>query len=168
MLWSQWSGRYRWRYKMKVGFLCLTWLCSGECMTASRIVLVLVRTSSIPQVGKTEPGSLVVRETSYNFCSILNHKFGQSQGRRITKTLLFFLFQISVLMGFTWIFGYIATFTGVEALWYVFIILNSSQGFFVFLANTCNRRVYQCYKRALCRRGNRVRPEVAPLPAARQ
>ena len=71
-------------------------------------------------------------------------------------------------MGFTWIFGYIATFTGIEALWYVFIILNSSQGFFIFLANTCNKRVYKCYKQALCGRGNRVQPEIAIAHPARQ
>ena len=44
-------------------------------------------------------------------------------------------------MGFTWIFGYIAAFTDVEALWYIYIILNSLQGVFIFIAFIFNRRV---------------------------
>ena len=44
-------------------------------------------------------------------------------------------------MGFTWIFGYIAAFTDVEALWYIYIILNSLQGVFIFISFICNRRV---------------------------
>ena len=51
------------------------------------------------------------------------------------------LFQIASLMGFTWIFGYIAAFTDVEALWYIYIILNSLQGVFIFVSFICNRRV---------------------------
>ena len=69
-----------------------------------------------------------------------------------------FHLQISVLMGFTWIFGYIASFTGNDGLWYLFIICNSSQGFLVFLTNTCNKRVYQCYKKKFFGRENRVEP----------
>ena len=44
-------------------------------------------------------------------------------------------------MGFTWIFGYIAAFTDVEALWYIYIILNSLQGVFIFISFICNRRI---------------------------
>ena len=44
-------------------------------------------------------------------------------------------------MGFTWIFGYIAAFTDVEALWYIYIILNSLQGVFIFIAFIFNRRI---------------------------
>ena len=44
-------------------------------------------------------------------------------------------------MGFTWIFGYIAAFTDVEALWYIYIILNSLQGVFIFFSFIFNRRV---------------------------
>ncbi|XP_072046865.1 latrophilin receptor-like protein A [Amphiura filiformis] len=60
--------------------------------------------------------------------------------KRTTKELLIYI-KIASLMGFTWIFGYVAAFTGIEALWYIFIILNSLQGVFIFISFICNRRV---------------------------
>ncbi|XP_071498045.1 uncharacterized protein [Diadema antillarum] len=57
--------------------------------------------------------------------------------------------KISSLMGLTWAFGFIAAFVDVWALWYVFIILNGLQGFFIFLAFTANRRVYELWKALL-------------------
>ncbi|XP_072048194.1 uncharacterized protein [Amphiura filiformis] len=60
--------------------------------------------------------------------------------KRSTKELLIYM-KIASLMGFTWIFGYVAAFTGIEALWYIFIILNSLQGVFIFISFICNRRV---------------------------
>ena len=59
----------------------------------------------------------------------------------ITSLLSVLNIQIATLMGFTWIFGYIAAFTGVVALWYIYIILNSLQGLFIFISFICNRRV---------------------------
>ena len=44
-------------------------------------------------------------------------------------------------MGFAWIFGYIAAFTDVETLWYIYIILNSLQGVFIFISFICKREV---------------------------
>ncbi|XP_072048307.1 adhesion G-protein coupled receptor D1-like [Amphiura filiformis] len=60
--------------------------------------------------------------------------------KRTTQELLIYI-KIASLMGFTWIFGYVAAFTGIEALWYIFIILNSLQGVFIFISFMCNRRV---------------------------
>ncbi|XP_072047469.1 LOW QUALITY PROTEIN: uncharacterized protein [Amphiura filiformis] len=60
--------------------------------------------------------------------------------KRTTDELLIYI-KIASLMGFTWIFGYVAAFTGIEALWYIFIILNSLQGLFIFFSFMCNRRV---------------------------
>ncbi|XP_033118603.1 latrophilin receptor-like protein A [Anneissia japonica] len=50
-------------------------------------------------------------------------------------------FKITSLMGFSWIFGFIAGFTGIEFLWYVFIVLCTLQGVFVFVSFVCNNRV---------------------------
>ncbi|XP_071956956.1 uncharacterized protein [Antedon mediterranea] len=50
--------------------------------------------------------------------------------------------KITSLMGFSWIFGFIATFTGAEILWYFFIVLCSLQGVFIFMSFVCNARVY--------------------------
>ncbi|XP_072034131.1 uncharacterized protein [Amphiura filiformis] len=63
-----------------------------------------------------------------------------SKLKRTTNELLIYI-KIASLMGFTWIFGYVAAFTGVEALWYIYIILNSLQGVFIFISFMCNRRV---------------------------
>ena len=48
-------------------------------------------------------------------------------------------------MGFTWITGFIANYVQTEAMWYVFVVLNSLQGTFIFLAFTCNRRVWRLW-----------------------
>ncbi|XP_022101492.1 uncharacterized protein LOC110985070 [Acanthaster planci] len=64
--------------------------------------------------------------------------------------------RISSLMGFTWIFGFVAAFTDVVALWYIFIILNSCQGLLIFLSFICNKRVWRLWTNLLC--GGRQRP----------
>ena len=38
------------------------------------------------------------------------------------------LFQIGILMGVGWIFGFIASGSDVQALWWVFVIINSLHG----------------------------------------
>ncbi|XP_071476214.1 uncharacterized protein [Diadema antillarum] len=58
--------------------------------------------------------------------------------------------KISTLLGFTWLFGFIAGFAGVNALWYIFIILNALQGFYIFLAFIANRRVGAMWMELLC------------------
>ncbi|KAJ8319280.1 hypothetical protein KUTeg_004371 [Tegillarca granosa] len=45
-------------------------------------------------------------------------------------------------MGLTWICGFVATFSNVMVLWYIFIIFNSLQGVFIFIAFVCNKKVY--------------------------
>ncbi|XP_072176045.1 uncharacterized protein [Diadema setosum] len=49
--------------------------------------------------------------------------------------------KISTIMGFTWLIGYVAAFCQQDALWYVFIILNSLQGVYIFFAFCANKRV---------------------------
>ncbi|KAK6191499.1 hypothetical protein SNE40_003172 [Patella caerulea] len=48
--------------------------------------------------------------------------------------------KLSSVMGFSWIFGFIASYTNVQALWYVYIILNGLQGMFIFLSFSVNTR----------------------------
>nr|XP_054774771.1 uncharacterized protein LOC129282939 [Lytechinus pictus] len=54
--------------------------------------------------------------------------------------------KMSTILGFTWIFGFIAAFTDVTALWYIFIILNSLQGVYIFIAFVCNKRVFKLWR----------------------
>ncbi|XP_020912909.2 uncharacterized protein LOC110250642 [Exaiptasia diaphana] len=53
--------------------------------------------------------------------------------------------RISSVMGFTWIFGFIAPF-GAKFLWYPFIVLNSFQGVYIALAFGLNQRARNLYK----------------------
>jgi G protein-coupled receptor Mth (Methuselah protein) len=54
--------------------------------------------------------------------------------------------KLSTITGVTWVFGFVAEWTSVEALSYVFIILNASQGVFIMLSFVCNGRVLNLYK----------------------
>ncbi|CAH1780900.1 unnamed protein product [Owenia fusiformis] len=48
--------------------------------------------------------------------------------------------KLFCLMGFTWIFAFIAPYN--IALWYIFIVLNASQGVFIFLAFVLRKQVW--------------------------
>ena len=54
--------------------------------------------------------------------------------------------KLSTLTGFTWVFGFIFSWTGVKVFSYLFILLNASQGVFLFLSFVCNQRVLTMYK----------------------
>ena len=51
--------------------------------------------------------------------------------------------RLAVLMGFTWVSGIVAGYLDLEALWYVFVVLNTLQGVFIFLAFTFRTRVWK-------------------------
>ena len=54
-------------------------------------------------------------------------------------------------MGFTWIFAFSAAFTGVAAIWYIYIIINSLQGLYIFFAFTLNARIARLWKDKITR-----------------
>ena len=63
----------------------------------------------------------------------------------------FFLYlRLAVIMGLTWITGLVAGFVDMEPLWYVFVVLNTLQGFVIFVAFTCTRKVWVGVKETLC------------------
>ena len=49
--------------------------------------------------------------------------------------------RLFVLMGITWIFGFISAFTDHVAINMIFVILTSLQGFFLFVSFVCRRAV---------------------------
>ena len=58
------------------------------------------------------------------------------------------------LMGISWVFGFFAMFIKLDgryetALWYVFVILNASQGIFIFLLFVCKKNVFRQLKKSL-------------------
>ena len=54
--------------------------------------------------------------------------------------------KLSSVMGFTWLFGFLANLTVFSAFWYVFIILNTFQGVFIGISFVCNARVMKRFK----------------------
>ena len=67
------------------------------------------------------------------------------------KTNFYLYMRLAIIMGLTWIIGLAAGFVDQEALWYIFVILNTLQGVFIFGAFTCTRKVFEglrdCCKR---------------------
>lgn len=55
-------------------------------------------------------------------------------------------FRLSVIMGITWIVGVLANIVNVSWLWYVFVLLNTFQGFFIFIAFTCCKKVKKYFR----------------------
>lgn len=66
-----------------------------------------------------------------------------SSKRKTWKELLGIYLKLTTIMGFTWLFGFIAAFTEITELWYLFIVFNSLQGMFVFFAYVCNKRSFK-------------------------
>ncbi|XP_033127829.1 putative adhesion G protein-coupled receptor E4P [Anneissia japonica] len=58
---------------------------------------------------------------------------GASTKKDIFTNLIIFA-KISCIMGLTWIFGFLASFVDEPFLWYIFVILNSFQGVFIFIS----------------------------------
>ncbi|XP_037522193.1 probable G-protein coupled receptor Mth-like 11 [Rhipicephalus sanguineus] len=58
--------------------------------------------------------------------------------------------KLAVVFGLTWVFGFAAALTGVQALWYPFIVLCCLQGAFIFLAFTFKRSVLRMVRDRLC------------------
>ncbi|XP_055957054.1 adhesion G protein-coupled receptor E2-like [Patella vulgata] len=61
-------------------------------------------------------------------------------GRKRDRQRCIIYIKLSSVMGFSWIFGFIASFGDVPALWYVYVILNGLQGVFIFLSFSLNTR----------------------------
>ncbi|RWS08920.1 G-protein coupled receptor Mth2-like protein [Dinothrombium tinctorium] len=57
--------------------------------------------------------------------------------------------RLCSLMGLSWIAGFLATLADNIYLWYLFVLLNTSQGLFIFLSFTCNKKVINSLKNRL-------------------
>ena len=53
---------------------------------------------------------------------------------------------LSSLMGVTWLFGVVAISIDNTIPWYIFIVLNSTQGLFVSVMMICKRRIFELYR----------------------
>ncbi|XP_078615940.1 uncharacterized protein LOC144884472 [Branchiostoma floridae x Branchiostoma japonicum] len=74
------------------------------------------------------------------------------QGKNARQNVKVYV-RLSTVMGFTWIFGFLAVVVNAriitEILWFLFIIFNCLQGVFLFIAFVCNTRVLNLYKKRL-------------------
>ena len=60
--------------------------------------------------------------------------------------------KLAVIMGLGWISGFVAAMADLPGLWYPFIVLNATQGAFIFLAFNCKRKIYYMLYRRLMKR----------------
>ncbi|XP_041376747.1 uncharacterized protein LOC121389210 [Gigantopelta aegis] len=63
--------------------------------------------------------------------------------------------KLLIITGLTWAFGFAAGFSNSDELWYVFIILNGSQGLYIFICFVFNRRVLRLLKTKLSKAKDR-------------
>lgn len=54
--------------------------------------------------------------------------------------------RLSLVMGLTWAFAFVANFTNNFVMWYLFIIFNTLQGLFIALSFLCTRRVVKLFR----------------------
>ncbi|XP_038052464.1 uncharacterized protein LOC119725175 [Patiria miniata] len=120
------------------------WVGNGTANLLSfGLPIVLILCSNAVLFSLTVAGVRRTRMTSkrMNICQ------GQSglAAERSNNDLLLYL-KLTAIMGFTWVFGFVASFSGVEFFWYLYIVLNSTQGALVCLAFVCNRRVLAMWR----------------------
>ncbi|XP_033108333.1 uncharacterized protein LOC117109942 [Anneissia japonica] len=70
----------------------------------------------------------------------------ESKRNMISKELKIYI-RISTIMGLTWLFGFLASFADRVEIWYIFIILNTSQGLFIFIAFNVNRNMRATFRK---------------------
>ncbi|XP_038072647.1 uncharacterized protein LOC119741068 [Patiria miniata] len=85
-----------------------------------------------------------IRKTKRETRNVLGNK---TEVQQVKEELIIYI-KIATLMGFTWIFGFAAAISDVIALWYVFILLNASQGVHIFLSFICNKKVWRLWLKA--------------------
>ena len=71
----------------------------------------------------------------------------RARGARSSRQDLMVYSRLTSLMGFTWLFGFLANIHSLSFLWYFFIIFNTLQGVFIFVSFVLTKRVRQLYKK---------------------
>ncbi|CAH1790659.1 unnamed protein product [Owenia fusiformis] len=89
-------------------------------------------------------GVMIVFNTIMYILTVFSLKSTWKQTKMVSNGNNFHLdvyIKLFIIMGFTWIFGFIAPFVHNEAIIYVFIVLNASQGVFIFITSVCTKAV---------------------------
>ena len=81
----------------------------------------------------------------------LRKAFKDKKSRKTQQNEQHFIVYVKllVLMGFTWIFGFLSAFTDEVAIDFIFVILTSLQGVFLFVSFVCNKRVLNELKKKI-------------------
>ena len=93
----------------------------------------------------------------------------QAKVKKMTKSnVSYFRLTVAVftVSGLSWGFGFIAILTGTSWSWYPFIIFNSIQGFVIFLAFLCTKKVGKLYLSLLMGRRGKKESSVATKQSA--
>nr|XP_045615520.1 uncharacterized protein LOC123768776 [Procambarus clarkii] len=80
--------------------------------------------------------------TSYTIGASREPTLRKSPCSQNKKQFLLYV-RLAVLMGLSWISGIVAGYLQLEAVWYVFVVLNTLQGVFIFLTFTCRSKVWR-------------------------
>ena len=80
------------------------------------------------------------------FCSTLKHKALTGEGKSRVRVYI----SLGILMGLTWLFGFIAMSVNSVVTWYLFVALNSTQGLLLSITFLCTKRNANLYS-SLCR-----------------
>ncbi|KAL5477040.1 hypothetical protein EMCRGX_G023782 [Ephydatia muelleri] len=80
------------------------------------------------------------------FCSTLKHKALTGEGKSHVRVYI----SLGILMGLTWLFGFIAMSVNSFVPWYLFVALNSTQGLLLSITFLCTKRNASLYS-SLCR-----------------
>ncbi|XP_065579142.1 uncharacterized protein LOC136039387 isoform X1 [Artemia franciscana] len=69
---------------------------------------------------------------------------GQASDAGKTNRVRFYLYvKLAIIMGLTWIFGFVAATAGLPSLWYPFIIFNSLQGAAIFVGFDMKKKIFE-------------------------
>ncbi|XP_060572788.1 adhesion G protein-coupled receptor E3-like [Ruditapes philippinarum] len=80
----------------------------------------------------------------FTSCFIARARQQGSRANNNGKLCSFFLYiKLSAVMGLTWVFAFLATFTNNTVIWYMFIIFNTLQGVFIAASFLCSRKVFK-------------------------
>ncbi|XP_067142815.1 uncharacterized protein [Centruroides vittatus] len=83
---------------------------------------------------------------------------------KVSDKVRFILYiKIALMLGLTWIFGFIATLTNVSLLWYPFIIFNSLQGAFIFVSFTVKKKIFDSLKERIFGKSSKKKYRVGQL-----
>ncbi len=111
--------------------------------------------------------SILFNAVAFSFLAVWIYKAWRVQAK-LKKTqnvpYLRVYFAVASTTGLTWVFGFAAILIGESWAWYPFIILNSFQGFFIFVAFLFTKKVLGHYQALLTGR----KKEVTTAPSSKQ